>query len=90
MMRDRPESSVEEPHIERLRRLIEEAYLLVPTGCGGSFGEILCYEIHQGRTFVDLAALWGISLPTVGELVWDHCKRLEADPKVDPQAVTSC
>lgn len=73
--------SIEEPRIERLRRLIEEHYLAHPTDCGGSFGEILCFEIHSaGLTFVELANKWGISLPTLGELVWDHCRRLEADP----------
>lgn len=72
----------EESHLERCRRLIEEGYRDHPTGCGGSFGELLCYELHSGTTFVGLAEKWGISLPMVGELVWDHCKRLEADPVV--------
>jgi hypothetical protein len=73
----------EESHIERLRRLIEEQYQLVPTGCGGSFGEILCYEIHErGLTFDWLAKKWGVNLPTLGELIHDHCKRLQADPVV--------
>ena len=72
-----------EPYIERCRRLIEEQYLGHPTGCGSSFGEILCHEIHtQGRTFICLAHKWGISLPTLGELIWDHCRRLQKDPKV--------
>jgi hypothetical protein len=68
----------EEPHLERLRRLIEDAYREHPTGTGGSFGEILCHEIHEnGMTFIWLAQKWGISLPTLGELIWDHCKKLE-------------
>jgi hypothetical protein len=72
-----------EPHLERLRRLIEDAYRDHPTGTGGSFGEILCHEIHEnGMTFVWLAQKWGIGLPTLGELVWDHCKRLQEDPIV--------
>ena len=72
-----------EPHIERIRRLIEEQYLEHPTDCGASFGEILCWEIHSnGMTFVWLADKWRVSLPTLGELIWDHCKRLEADPEV--------
>lgn len=72
-----------EPRVERLRRLIEESYLEHPTGCGGSFGEILCWEIHtNGKTFIRLAQKWGVSLPTLGELIWDHCKRLEDDPVV--------
>ncbi len=74
----------EEPHLARLRRLIEEQYESAPTGCGASFGELLCYEIHErGMTFVWLAQKWGLSLPTLGELIWDHCKRLESDPGVD-------
>ena len=73
----------EEPHIERIRRLIEGQYRSCQTGCGGSFGEILCYEIHErGMTFEWLAQKWGISLPTLGELIRDHCFRLEADPSV--------
>lgn len=75
---------MEEPRIERLRRLIEASYKTTPTGTGGSFGEILCHEIHEeGMTFIWLAEKWGVSLPTLGELVWDHCKRLEDDPDVD-------
>lgn len=70
-------------HIERLRALIEEQYRSRPTGCGGSFGEILCYEIHSaGLTFDQLARKWGVSLATLGELVSDHCRRLEAEPRV--------
>jgi hypothetical protein len=71
-----------ESHIERFRRLIEEQYLANPTDTGGSFGEILCHEIHEnGMTFIWLAQKWGINLPTLGELIWDHCKRLQEDPK---------
>lgn len=78
----------EESHLEVLRRMIEEQYLDHPTGCGGSFGEILCYEIHEaGLTFVWLAEKWGVSLPTLGELVWDHCKRLEYLPAVNHEMV---
>ena len=74
----------EEGYLERLRRLIEEQYQAAPTGCGESFGEILCYEIHQnGKTFRFLAEKWGIGLPTLGELIFDHCKRLEDEPRVD-------
>ena len=68
--------------IERLRLLIEDEYQGHP--CGGSFGEILCWEIHSnGLTFVRLAEKWGVSLSTLGELVYDHCKRLEDDPCVN-------
>ena len=73
----------EEPYIERLRRLIVEQYSEHPTGCGGSFGEILCFEIHHGMTHLWLAQKWGISVTTLGELIYDHCKRLEDNPRVD-------
>lgn len=70
--------------LDRLRHLIEGQYAGHPTGCGGSFEELLCWEIHSnGKTFVWLAEKWGISLPTLGELIWDHCCRLESDPKVE-------
>ena len=66
------------------RRTIEEQYASHPTGCGGSFGGLLCYELHtNGLTFRRLAEKWRISLPTLGELIWDHCKRLEEFPRVD-------
>lgn len=72
-----------ESYLERLRRLIVEAYADHSTGCGSSFGELLCWEIHRnGQTFVWLAEKWGVSLPTLGELIWDHCKRLESEPRV--------
>ncbi len=75
------EPNIEEGFIERLRRLIESEYQTNPTGGGNSFGEILCYEIHVlNITFADLSTKWGISLSTLGELIWDHCKRLEPDP----------
>ena len=71
-------------YLERLRLIIEESYETNPTGCGGSFGEILCWEIHTNElTFVWLAEKWGVGLPTLGELIWDHCKRLEQLPQVN-------
>lgn len=77
------QTSREHPHLERLRWLIESQYERYPTGCGGSFGELLCYEMHtNGQTFERLAQKWGVSLPTLGELIWDHCKRLEPEPLV--------
>ncbi len=76
----------EESFLSYTRRRIEEQYVSNPTGCGGSFGELLCYELHAvGLSFRELAEKWGISLPTLGELIWDHCKRLEEFPKVDHQ-----
>jgi hypothetical protein len=74
----------EESRIERLRRLIEEQYDSRPTGCGGSFGELLCHELHTcGLTFEWLARKWGVSLSTLGDLIADHCSQLEPDPRVD-------
>lgn len=75
---------IEEDYILYLRQLIEEQYKNYPTGHGDSFGEILCYELHSnGMTFIWLPEKWGISLPTLGELIWDHCRRLENKPKVN-------
>lgn len=74
----------EEGHVECLRRRIEEQYADNPTGCGGSFGELLCYELHTGGlTFIRLAEKWGVSLPTLGKLIADHCERLESLPLVN-------
>lgn len=74
----------EDSYLELLREAIEAQYEDYPTGCGTSFGEILCWEIHSnGMTFCWLAAKWGLSLPTLGELIWDHCKRLETGPVVN-------
>ena len=48
-----------------------------PTGRGATFGKILRYEIRVGRvTFAWLAEKREVSLPTLGELIWDHCKQL--------------
>ncbi len=75
---------IEESYLCYLRRSIEEQYSSRPTGSGGSFGELLCYELHtRGLTFIWLAEKWGISLSILGELIWDHCKRLEELPRVD-------
>ncbi len=76
-------ADIEQPHVERLRQLIEKQYRDRPTGSGASFGELLCWEIHSnGQTFEWLARKWGISLPTLGDLVADHCRRLEPEPRV--------
>ena len=32
--------------IKKFRNHIEKIYKYCPTNCGGSFGEILCYELH--------------------------------------------
>ncbi len=75
---------MEESNIERLRRHIVKQYESQPTGCGNSFDELLCFEIHEGGlTFNWLAEKWGISVTTLGELIFDHCKRLEDNPYVN-------
>ena len=80
-----PEQRKEEiTYLINVRRRIEEQYRAHPTGSGGGFGELLCHEIHEnGLTFKWLAEKWGVSLPTLGELIWDHCKRLEDFPLVN-------
>lgn len=71
-------------YLSMLRNSIEMQYQEHPTHCGNSFGEILCYELHTaGLTFIELAEKWGISLAQLGELIWDHCKRLDKVPFVD-------
>ena len=35
-----------ENDIDKFRKIIEERYSVAPTGCGGGFDEILCYELH--------------------------------------------
>lgn len=81
---------METPYIESVREDIEYEYRNHPTGCGSSFGKILCYELHsretpggRGLTFTQLAEKWGISVTTLGELIYDHCKRMEPLVKVN-------
>ena len=70
-------------YIDSARKSIESQYKKHPTGCGGSFGEILCWEIHEnGKTFLWLADKWNIPVSLLGELIRDHCVRLEELPKV--------
>lgn len=80
----------EEPFIEECRRRVEEQYAHTKLGSGsigGCFGSILCSELHgpsgDGLDFRSLAEKWGISLPVLGELIWDHCKRLEPQLRVN-------
>ena len=71
-------------YLEYYRNSIIEQYKDNPTGCGGSFGELLCYEIHEnGLTFLWLAEKWGISVSLLGELIRDHCYKLEPLPLVN-------
>jgi len=83
------------PEIKKFRDCVEKRYQKHPTGCGGSFGEILCYELHTqpinprmrqktfsggydtGLTFKEIAQKWGISVTFLGELIADHCRKLE-------------
>ena len=80
----------EESFLDSLRRRVEDQYSDHPTGCGGSFDEILCFELHDGGeydehgkctfksglTFIWLAEKWGIPVSILGELICDHCKKL--------------
>jgi len=64
--------------IMELRSKIEESYKDKPTGCGSTFDELLCFELHEGGlTFLWLAEKWGMSVSTLGELIYDHCIKLE-------------
>ena len=33
-------------NVNKFRKIIEKRYRVAPTGCGGSFDELLCYELH--------------------------------------------
>ena len=72
-------------NISKIRNAIEKRYKKTPTGCGSSFGEILCFEIHINHlTFLDLAKKWNLTISTIGELIYDHCKRMpDASKKWD-------
>ena len=81
--------------IDEFRHHIQHVYSEIPTGCGGSFDEILCFELHSqpvnprmesktltdgfetGLTFRELAQKWGISTEFLGEIIAEHCKKLE-------------
>jgi len=64
--------------LKRFHDMIEEDYSHHPTGCGNSFDEILCHEIHSnGLTFLWLAAKWNIPVSFLGEIIHDHCLELE-------------
>ena len=84
-VRSRPRTERRMKEILDFRTIIEERYKKNPTGCGNSFGEILCFEIHHGSdgeyvgglTFLWLAEKWKISVTFLGELISDHCERLE-------------
>jgi hypothetical protein len=66
--------------IQYFREGIEYNYRLDPTGCGNSFGEILCWEIHSnGQTFVWLAKKWNITVTFLGDIIADHCRKMETD-----------
>ena len=56
---------------------------------GGCFGSILCHELHSGGPggggmhFSALAAKWGIPVTVLGDLIADHCRRLEPELNVN-------
>ncbi len=85
---------VDNKRVREFRREIEKRYVAHPTMCGGSFGELICFELHSqpvnprmmcksrtgfltGLTFKELAQKWGISVTFLGELIADHCAKLE-------------
>lgn len=71
-------------YLSYIRLEIEKQYEKHPTGCGGSFGELLCFEIHErGLTFTELAKYWNVSLSSLGELIKDHCDRMQHYPKIN-------
>lgn len=46
---------------------------------GLGFGEILCYELHvKDKTFVELARQWHISCSFLGEVIADHCRKMDS------------
>jgi len=74
---------IESNFLVQTRNHIVEQYKEHSTNCGSSFGELLCYELHVSNiTFIQLAKKWGISLPTLGELIKDHCDKLQRLPRV--------
>lgn len=86
----------EEPYLESLRRRVEEQYrdIILGSGAiGGCFGSILCHELHHGGPhknglhFIDLARKWRIPVSILGELIWDHCRRLEPLLQVDHEYI---
>lgn len=78
--------------IDALRDRIECEYAHVRLGSGtvgGSFGEILCHELHYGGDggedshglhFGRLAAKWRVSVHLLGLAIADHCDKLPAWP----------
>jgi len=75
---------MEETYLSHLRETITKQYSNTGLDCIGDFGQILCWEIHSNdMTFIYLASKWGISLPTLGELIKDHCDRLQDLPCVN-------
>ena len=76
----------EETFLGSLRRRVEEQYKQTQLGSGsigGCFGSILCHELHHGGStgtglhFSALAAKWNIPVSLLGDLIADHCRRLE-------------
>jgi len=76
--------------INKFRNEIERRYSEIKwsAGCGMSFDEILCFELHSqpenpracigqlGLTFRELSDKWKVSVSTLGILIAHHCDRL--------------
>ena len=61
---------------ERINEFRE--YIMLEYRRGSDFGETLCYELHvKDTTFVELARKWKISCSFLGEVIADHCRRME-------------
>ncbi len=71
--------------IETSRKWITRAYCDdynlyqgLKKGSEVGFDELLCWEIYENRqTLNTLAKKWNISLSCLGELIADHCRKLE-------------
>lgn len=75
--------------INQFRENVQKVYAENAFSYYVGFDEILCYEMHsqpvtprmdinsRGLTFKELAQKWGITVSFWGELIKDHCERLE-------------
>ena len=81
--------------ISEFEQQVIDAYQPTRLNCVGDFGQILCYELHEnpvncrlahgdkGHTFKELAALWGIGVAFLGEVIAVHCANLEEDENAE-------
>jgi hypothetical protein len=82
--------------IQALRDRIEREYANVELASGtvgGTFGEILCHEIHRGGDghglhFVALAEKWRITVSQLGRVIADHCDKLPQRTTQEADVIT--